>query len=143
MIIIQGLFTGTIGVGTWKKADGTEKGTWTTKQLVSQFGGLYAGKYGDGSEIKGDFALLAKDDGTVWINSGDRGSNHNGSLGQGTIDANGVITFSLTSGDGGTVTGNGHITTQSNVVEGTWSDTSGGTGTFRGSRAQPDTSLMQ
>ncbi len=141
-VIIQGLFTGSVGVGTWKRSDGKEKGIWSLNKQTSTFGGLYAGKYTGADSNNGDFALLVNDDGTVWISSGGNQTGNTGAAGKGSIDSAGIVAFTLSSGDGSSVTGSGHITAQANVVEGTWHDSQGNSGTFRGSRAQPDTSIQ-
>lgn len=131
---VTGLFTAGVGSGTWQRTDGSAGGTWTLTLLKQPYSGLYSGKYASNTDGggKGDFAILVLDDNTLFI-SGAGYNNQGGPIsGTGSANSTGAITFQVTDATGTTVTGSGQIDLTNHSLSGTWTSTSGETGTFTG-----------
>src|SRR5205814_9645841 len=105
--------------------------------LTDPLAGLYAGKYTNPDNTKGDFAAVILDDHTVTVTG--HGSDGSAFYGTGTVDAGGQMTFTLTDSSGATITGTGKIDPTAGSLEGDWSG-GGNAGRFVGRRTTADTS---
>ena len=146
---ITGVFVGKVGKGTYSSPDG-DHGTWSLKKTKSSFAGLYVGTHsgrdaGEDHDNTGAFAALLLDDGSFFLAGDDPQSSGMNVVGTGTYTDAGVLTISFQNGDGGENRGTTTATAEihGDELNGTWSNSKGGGGTWNGTRHEVKLTVFQ